>query len=177
MKTMRVGVIEVGADAVRLLVAAPRTPSTPFLRLREERALLDAEDHAERASIVHAHARVAREFGIASLHVVVADVGSAAAPELVRELEDAAATSVLVLDASDEARLVWAGAVAGGTSLPETVAVCDVRACSTTIVVETLTSGPVWARAVPLGAASLTRLYALSRAGAERRFAAARAAA
>ena len=172
---MRIGVIEVDADSVRLLVAAPSARSEPLVRLREERALLDAEDHARRASIVHAHARVAREFGIASLHVLVTDVGHASAPELVRELEEAAATSVRVLDASDGARLAWAGAVDGATSLPETVAVCDVRARSTTVVVGTVASGPVWARAVPVGAAELTQTFSLSGGETERRLADARA--
>ena len=176
MRPVRIGVIEVGADSVRLLVAASRTASEPLLRLREERALLDAEDHLERTSIVHAHARVAREFGIESLHVLVTDVGSANAPELVRALEHAAATSVRVLDASDEARLVWTGAVAGGTSLPETVAVCDVRAHSTTVVVGTVESGPVWTRNLSVGAAALSRSYALSAGAGERRVAEARAA-
>jgi hypothetical protein len=153
MKRVSVGVIEVTGGSVRLLVGETSGPT--LVRLREERALLSPEDQRERARIVNAHARVAREFGVGFLEVVLADAAGLQVRELVPALRAASGAPVRVLAPEEEAELVWAGAVAPAGALPETVAVCDVRARSTIVVVGTLWSGPVWMRTLEVGSADL----------------------
>ncbi|MDQ3889090.1 MAG: hypothetical protein M3312_00855 [Actinomycetota bacterium] len=164
MKRVSVGVIEVTGSSVRLLVA--EASARTLVRLREERALLGPEDGREHARIVNAHARVAREFGIGFLEVVLADAARLHVGQLVPALRAASGAPVRLLAPEEEAELVWAGAIAPAGALPETVAVCDVRARSTIVVVGTLWGGPVWMRTLDIGAADLAGRPAMEARGA-----------
>ena len=176
---MRVGVIDVASDGVALLVAAPN--GRGLLPVREERAVLGRDERVgTTAEVVDAYARVARELAVAFLQVVVQPAAVERAGHFVRAVGAAGRAPVRVLTPDDEARLVWDGAVASAGALPETVAVCDVGARTTTLVVGTVPGTPVWIRHVDVGAATLADRYELdspdardaaaARAEVERRF-------
>jgi exopolyphosphatase / guanosine-5'-triphosphate,3'-diphosphate pyrophosphatase len=166
---MDVGVIDVGSNSVRLLLATVRGGG--LVPLAEERVRLglgeDVEQHggvsraklAKAARAVSEYARLSRAHGVERLEVVVTAPGrqSANASELVRALAAAAAAPVRVLSAEDEGRFAYEGAAAALPRLPKTLAVCDVGGGSTEIVAGVRSSGPVWLRSFDLGAVRLTR--------------------
>jgi exopolyphosphatase / guanosine-5'-triphosphate,3'-diphosphate pyrophosphatase len=166
---MDVGVIDVGSNSVRLLLATVRGGG--LVPLAEERVRLglgeDVEQHggvsraklAKAARAVREYARLSRAHGVERLEVIVTAPGrqSANASELVRALAAAAAAHVRVLSAEDEGRFAYEGAAAALPRLPKTLAVCDVGGGSTEIVAGVRSSGPVWLRSFDLGAVRLTR--------------------
>ena len=166
---MQVGVIDVGSNSVRLLVA--RLSGGRLSPVREERVRLGLGEDIERlgavspaklvetARSVREFAQLSRAHGIERLEVVVTAPGrqSANATALVKELALSAAVPVRVLSAEEEGRFAYAGAAAALDSLPKTLAVCDIGGGSTEIVIGTHTSGPVWLRSFDLGALRLTR--------------------
>ena len=153
METVRIGVIEVAETNVRLLVAASQ--GSTVVPLREERATVEGPADLER---VNAYSRVARDFGVSFLQVLV--TGAAATTrDRVRALADASGAPVRVLSPEDEATLIWQGAVVTARWLPETVAVCNVAPHSTTVVVGTMSGGPVWLRSLEIGAADVTERF------------------
>jgi exopolyphosphatase / guanosine-5'-triphosphate,3'-diphosphate pyrophosphatase len=168
---MRVGIVDVGANTLRLLVAT-RDDRGRVDPIREDRRQLGlgeeleryggliGEDKLEAAGLVaKAHVRRARKLGATQTVVLVTSPGrqAANAEELVATLRDATRCDVRVLDADEEGSLAWFGAVAAAQNLPETVAVCDVGGGSAQLVVGSRDGGPTWARSIDLGSLRLAK--------------------
>ena len=168
---MTVAVVDVGSNTVRLLVAA--RDGAGLRPLREEKAVLllgeEVERHGEIGDAklceleetVAGYARQAREAGAYRMEVLITAPGrqSRNADELVGGLAAAAACPVRVISADEEGELAYAGAIAGVSGLPETVAVVDVGGGSTEIVVGSPDGGPVWSRSIDLGCVRLTHRH------------------
>lgn len=166
---MRVGIIDVGSNTVRLLVAGHGDLGvTP---LREERAAVGLAREIERTgsisktklreavALARSLARAATESGASRLEVLVTAPGRQAAngDELVAALAAATGAPVRGLSAEEEGRLAFAGTVATLACPPATVAVCDVGGGSTQLVFGTALDGPVWFRSLDIGSLRLTQ--------------------
>jgi exopolyphosphatase/guanosine-5'-triphosphate,3'-diphosphate pyrophosphatase len=166
---MRVAVVDVGSNTVRLLVAARRNGCLePVL---EDRAYLRLGDEVERlgwisepklratVECVRAYARAARDAGAHHLEVVVTAPGrrAANADELVEALAAGAGGGVRVLTSEQEAEYAFVGALSRLDSIPDSVAVCDSGGGSTELVVGTA-KGPQWIRSVDVGSLTVRRL-------------------
>jgi exopolyphosphatase/guanosine-5'-triphosphate,3'-diphosphate pyrophosphatase len=162
---MRVGVIDVGSNTVRLLVARGSREvysRRAMLRLGEAVELHGAIPEAklaEAADCVGAFAADAWAQRADVVEVLVTSPGRQAenADELLERLAVASRVPVRVLSATDEGRLAFLGAVAplrGGGR--KSVAVCDVGGGSAQVVVGTRRDGPVWVRSIDIGSMRLT---------------------
>ena len=111
------------------------------------------------AVCVAGYVKRAREHGAGDIEVLVTSPGRQAAngDELIARLEEASGVPVRLLSAVDEARLGFAGALAG-THFPfgRSVAVVDVGGGSAQIAVGTRHSGPTWIRSIDIGSMRLT---------------------
>jgi exopolyphosphatase / guanosine-5'-triphosphate,3'-diphosphate pyrophosphatase len=166
---VRVGIVDVGANTVRLLVAA--LDGQRLVAVREERDQLGLGEEVERMgeltegkleeTAVTAAARVrrARKLRCAAVEVLVTSPGRQArnGDELVARLAEATKAPTRVLTAQEEGELAWRGAVGAALDLPETVAVCDVGGGSAQIAVGSRTDGPAWVRSVDIGSLRLTK--------------------
>jgi exopolyphosphatase / guanosine-5'-triphosphate,3'-diphosphate pyrophosphatase len=167
MRPVRAGVVDVGSNTIRLLVAeSARRGLASIVSERTHVGLAtdverDGEISGEKLRRVHevaAHyAALAGDYGVDRLEVVVTAPGrqSANAHELRERLFDATGVPVRQLSAEDEGRLAYAGAVGACRSVPETVAVVDVGGGSTQVMVGTA-DGPAWLRTLELGSLRLT---------------------
>jgi exopolyphosphatase/guanosine-5'-triphosphate,3'-diphosphate pyrophosphatase len=170
---MNVGIVDVGANTVRLLVAT-RDAHGCVDPIREDRRQVGLGQEIERsegfigeqkldaaAIAAQAHVRRARKLGAARVAVLVTSPGrqAANADELVHRLREATETEVRVLTAEEEGTLAWLGAVAAAGPLPETVAVCDVGGGSAQLAVGTTDGGPSWVRSVDIGSLRLTERF------------------
>jgi exopolyphosphatase/guanosine-5'-triphosphate,3'-diphosphate pyrophosphatase len=165
---MRVGVIDVGSNTLRLLVAEDTRDGLRSVRERRARVGLgaDVELHgrisraklAETAESVRAFAAEARELGCSQLEIVVASPGrqAANAGRLIHTLARSTAAPVRVLSREEEARLAYVGAITAARPDVASVAVCDVGGGSTQIAFGTPVLGPLWSRSVDLGSLRLT---------------------
>jgi exopolyphosphatase / guanosine-5'-triphosphate,3'-diphosphate pyrophosphatase len=165
---MRVAVLDVGSNTVRLLVAEARGSSIAALwegkkllllgKEIERHGSLSDEKLEETRQCAHGFAALARESGVVQLDVVVTAPGRQAenAERLVEILGRATAAPVRVLSADEEGRLAWEGAVAASDEPGGTLAVCDVGGGSTEIVVGTREYGPAWSRSLDIGCLRLT---------------------
>jgi exopolyphosphatase/pppGpp-phosphohydrolase len=185
---MRVGVLDIGSNTIRLLVAS--VDNGVITAIEKERVRLPLGEEIERTgrvaatSIAAASKAVrklcvlARRNTIESLDVFLTAPGrqSANADELVAALGRAARHPVRVLTTEEEGRLAYAGAVATtDIDLPEMIAVCDVGGASTEIAVGSPGRTPEWIVSVDLGSVRLsTRTDGLeaARRGAAEAFAA-----
>jgi exopolyphosphatase/guanosine-5'-triphosphate,3'-diphosphate pyrophosphatase len=163
---MPIGVIDVGANTVRLNVsnggdevhrekvmvrlgdAIERTGSVPEAKLDETAALIErfVDD--------------ARELGVERLEILVTSPGRQASngTELIGRIEAASGgVPVRLLSAQEEGRLGFLGAIAG-TRGParRLVAVCDVGGGSSQVAVGTRRDGLAWVRSVDIGSMRLT---------------------
>jgi exopolyphosphatase / guanosine-5'-triphosphate,3'-diphosphate pyrophosphatase len=166
---VRVGIVDVGANTVRLLVAA--RDGERLVSVREERVQLGLGEQIEQtgqiseekldetAATAATRVRRARKLGCAAVEVLVTSPGRQAenGQELVARLREATSAPTRVLSAEEEGALAWRGAVSAGRDLPASVAVCDVGGGSAQIAVGTLTDGPAWTRSVDIGSLRLTR--------------------
>lgn len=166
---MRVGVIDVGSNTVRLLVAGHGGPGE-LEAVAERRLQLGLGEEIERhgrirrvklkaaAGAARGYVRDAYAHGAQVVEAVVTAPGrqSANAADLVEALNDASGVPVRVLSAEEEGLLAYRGAVAGW---PQTgrVAVCDVGGGSTELVVGETSSGVEWLRSYEIGSLRLTR--------------------
>jgi len=161
-----VGVVDVGSNTVRLLVAEG---DRPVLQLREalglgaaveEHGLIPPEKLAETADVVARFVDAAREVGTAALEILVASPGrqAANADDLIEALATASRSPVRVLSAADEGRLAFLGAL-GSVRVPsrKVVAVVDVGGGSAQVTIGSRRTGPVWVRSIDLGSLRLTR--------------------
>lgn len=168
MTGMRVGVIDVGSNTVRLLVA---TVGAGGVRsLREERRHLGLGEELlrhgrvrrrkldELTAVTGEYARIARKLGVRELETVVTAPGRQAdePTKLLDALGRATAGEVRVVSAEEEGRLAFEGAVSRADTGERVVAVCDVGGGSTELVVGTALLGPAWVRSVDLGSLRLT---------------------
>jgi exopolyphosphatase/guanosine-5'-triphosphate,3'-diphosphate pyrophosphatase len=183
---MRVGIIDVGSNTVRLLVAAKATGSVTGLH--EERAVLALGDEIERfgrisdlklaetADRARSYARTARELGCAAIEVIVTAPARQVedAGMLLRALERATGAAARMLSAEEEGRLAFEGAVAQARSLPGQVAVCDVGGGSTELAVGAPSRGPSFCRSLDIGSLRLTRRFLDADPPGKRQVAAAR---
>ena len=166
---MRIGVLDVGSNTIRLLVAS--VDDGAIVRLDGGKARLPLGEEIERTgrvsetSIAAAAKTVGKLCGIArrasvdSLEIFLTAPGrqSANADELVAALKRAAKHPVRVLTTEEEGRLAYAGAVAtADIELPATIAVCDVGGASTEIAVGRPGRHPTWIASVELGSVRLS---------------------
>jgi exopolyphosphatase/guanosine-5'-triphosphate,3'-diphosphate pyrophosphatase len=166
---VRVGIVDVGANTLRLLVAAREDGR--LVALREQRVqlglgeeiersgALGEEKLAEAAAAARAHVRRARRLGCDRIDVLVTSPGRQAhnGDELASLLREATGVPTKVLRPEEEGELAWFGAVATMERPPDSIAVCDVGGGSTQLVVGTVSGGPAWVRSVDLGSLRLTR--------------------
>jgi exopolyphosphatase / guanosine-5'-triphosphate,3'-diphosphate pyrophosphatase len=167
MRPVRAGVVDVGSNTIRLLVAEPaRRGLASIVSERTHVGLAsDVERHGEISrqklrrvhEVATGYAALARDYGVDRLEVVVTAPGRQSANADVLRERLAAATGVPVrqLSAEDEGRLAFSGAVGALRSVPETIAVVDVGGGSTQVMVGT-EDGPAWLRTIELGSLRLT---------------------
>ena len=166
---VRIGVLDVGSNTIRLLVAEVRNGAVVPLDTEKVRLSLGEEIErygvvsdvhvAAAAKAVRKLAAIARRHGVEALDVFLTAPGrqSGNARRLVAALSRAAGVTVRVLSTEEEGRLAYGGAVATSTlALPETIAVCDVGGASTEIAVGAPGALPGWVRSVDLGSVRLT---------------------
>jgi exopolyphosphatase/guanosine-5'-triphosphate,3'-diphosphate pyrophosphatase len=187
LPAVRVAVIDVGSNSVRLLVAAVES-SGEVRRLERERAYLRLGDDAFRlgrigrrkldalAETAELYARRARAARVERVETFVTAPGRQAsnADELVERVADATAAPVVVLRAEDEGRLAWEGAVASLSHVPGRVAVVDLGGGSCEVAVGTRQTGPTWVQSRDAGALRVTRAFLPSSRPSKQDLAAAR---
>jgi len=160
-----VGVIDVGSNTVRLVVA---DGDQQLLSRREMLHLgADVELHgsippeklAAAARLVGSYAEAARAAGAVEIAVLITSPGRQAenGNGLLDAIWAAAGCPTRILSAAEEARLGFAGAL--DVASPPTrrlVAVVDVGGGSAQVVVGTRRGGPEWLRSIDLGSQRLT---------------------
>ncbi len=164
----RCACIDIGSNTTRLLVAERADG-----RLREvvsERAftLLGAgptpgavgqDKIGEVATVVARQVRIAEELRAASLRVVATAAvrGAMDRAALAAAIESACGARLEVLDARDEARLAFGGAIGMLARCPAgPLGVVDVGGGSTELVVGTAQDGVTWSVSLPLGSSIVT---------------------
>ncbi len=166
---MRVGIVDVGANTVRLLVAA--LVKGDLVSVREDRVQLGLGEEieqtgrigpkklAEAADAAAAHVRRARKLGAGSIDVLVTSPGRQAANgrELVAGIASATGVPTHVLTPDEESELAWHGAVSALEDRSAMIAVCDVGGGSAQIAVGPDSGPPEWAQSVNLGSLRLMR--------------------
>ena len=186
---MRAGVVDVGSNTVRLLVAdvgrdgsiQPVAEERAFLGLGAEiveTGTLARGTMSTAAQVCGRYAQRARTLGVDRAQVIVTAPGrqGRSAAALVAALGEASRLPVRVLSPEEEGRLAYAGAVARlGDPPAGKVGVVDVGGGSTELVVGRIRRGPEWVRSVDLGSLRLTRLALNGDPPAKREVTAARA--
>jgi exopolyphosphatase/guanosine-5'-triphosphate,3'-diphosphate pyrophosphatase len=166
MASVRVGILDIGANTARLVVF-----ERGLERVAEERASLGlgAEleangrlSEAKLAEVARAAARMvatARGAGAARIEVLVTSPGrqSENGDELAAAIRRACGHEPRLLSAEDEARLGYAGALACACPLRGPVAVSDVGGGSAQLAIGTADGEPAWLRSIDLGSLRLTR--------------------
>src|SRR5436305_2949487 len=181
---MRIGVIDVGSNTTRLLVARAAPDGLDPLETRKLRLSLgeEIERHgvvsdvhvAAAAKAVGEMARTARRERVESLDVFLTAPGRQAgnAQELVAALTQAAGVQARVLTKEQEGTLAYRGAVlTAGIALPERIAVCDIGGASTEIAAGHPSRDPEWVESVDLGSVRLTARAAAMPSEAKEAFA------
>ncbi len=143
MPSVRVAVVDVGANTVRLLVASEagaEAEDRVHVGLGEEiehTGSLSATGIQRAADAAASCVRRAHRLGCARIDVLVTSPGrqSRNGDQLVDALTAGTGVQARVLSAEEEGELAWRGAVAAAGDLPETVAVCDVGGGSAQIAV------------------------------------------
>jgi len=168
MTLVRVAVVDVGANTLRLLVAVPDGRSVAAVHQEKEQLGLGEEVErygyisdlkcAEAVDVARAQTRRARQLGCERIEILVTSPGrqSANSDEFADALAKGTGVPVRILGSEEEGALAWYGAVAALEEPPESVAVCDVGGGSAQVVVGATVTGPAWVRSVDLGSLRLT---------------------
>ena len=169
MTGVRIGVIDVGSNTTRLLVASAGPGGVVPLDTQKVRLSLGGEIErygfvsdvhvAAAAKAVRKMAEIARRNRVASLDVFLTAPGRQAenSDELVAALSRAARVQARVLTKEEEGTLAYRGAVlTADIALPSRIAVCDVGGASTEVAVGDPVTGPQWIESVDLGSVRLT---------------------
>ena len=185
---MKIGIIDVGSNTVRLLAA--RRGSRGVDALHEERRQVGLGETIERcgritegkldeiARTARGYAKLARRLGCDRLEVVVTAPGrqSDNAGELLTVLRQASGVVPRVLSAEHEGRLAYLGAVAAAErALPDQVAVCDVGGGSTEVAFGSPGREPDWIDSIDIGSLRLTSRFFPDGTGSRSQVRAARA--
>lgn len=169
MTPMRVGVIDVGANTLRLLVAAGGANGLDIVH--RERVHLGLGESIERFGEIpqdrlaaarraaRQQAASAKRLDCARLEIIVTSPGrqAANAEQLVAALSRVRGASVRVLTAEEEGGYAYRGVLGTVEEPPASVAVCDVGGGSTQIAVGSPDEDPAWVRSVDIGSLRLTR--------------------
>lgn len=166
---VRIGVIDVGSNTTRLLVAnAVRAGVVPIDTAKVRLSLGGEIERYGYVSDVHVRAaakavrkmaEIARSEQVSALDVFLTAPGRQAknSDELVAALSSAAGVRARVLSKEEEGTLAYRGAVlTTDLTLPSCIAVCDVGGASTEIAVGDPVTGPEWIASVDLGSVRLT---------------------
>jgi exopolyphosphatase/guanosine-5'-triphosphate,3'-diphosphate pyrophosphatase len=166
---MRVGVLDIGSNTIRLLVA--EVEGDAVVPIAKERVRLSLGEEIENlggvsetsiataAKSVRKFCTIARHQRVELLDVFLTAPGrqSKNADELVAALQRAADHPVRVLSTEEEGKLAYGGAVAtADIELPARIAVCDVGGASTEIAVGSPGKPPEWVVSVDLGSVRLS---------------------
>jgi exopolyphosphatase/guanosine-5'-triphosphate,3'-diphosphate pyrophosphatase len=163
-----VGVVDVGSNTLRLLVASVSGRSLTVLTERKAWLRLGA-DIAESGSIstsklkaaervVAEFAREARRHGCWRLQTLVASPGRQArnGDELIARIAASSGSAVRILRADEEAELAFIGATSSVPDRGALTAVVDVGGGSTQLAVGLPELGPWWTHSVNVGSLRLT---------------------
>ncbi len=162
---MPLGVVDVGANTVRLLVKSGDYVihrRRAMLRLGEAVELyghIPPEKLAEAASTVAAFVIDGRAHGAERVEVLITSPGRQAAngDELIERIAAACGAPVRVLSSDEEGQLGFQGALNALRVPPrETLAVIDVGGGSAQIAIGTKREGATWVRSIDLGSMRLT---------------------
>jgi exopolyphosphatase/guanosine-5'-triphosphate,3'-diphosphate pyrophosphatase len=172
-----VAVVDVGSNSLRLLVANVR--GNEVRQLRRDRVYARLGDDVCRyghigrekleltESVAARYARVARKAGAERLQTIVTAPGRQAAngDELIATLAGATRAPVVLLDADDEGRLAWTGAVSRLDASDGLVAVVDLGggSCEVAVGAPDAGGGPAWVRSRNAGALRVTRTLPVGR--------------
>ena len=168
---MRVGVIDIGSNTVRLLVASREQGRvSPVCNERAQVGL--ARDIEQMGLISDVKLRLAADYaeefaakavqaGAGRIEVLVTAPArqSRNGDQLVSKISAATGFPVRALSAEEEGRLAFVGVAASLSELPESLAVCDVGGGSTQLMVGTGESGPAWFRSLDFGSLRLTQRH------------------
>jgi exopolyphosphatase/guanosine-5'-triphosphate,3'-diphosphate pyrophosphatase len=190
MDAVRVAIIDVGANTLRLLVAVP--DGRQVLPVHQEKEQLGLGEEVERygyisaskcaqaVDVARAQTRRAQRLGCERIEILVTSPGrqSANSDEFADALARGTGVPVRILSSEEEGMLAWDGALAALDAAPASAAVCDIGGGSAQLVVGARETGPAWVRSVDLGSLRLTtRLLADSDPPSAKAVKAARAAA
>jgi exopolyphosphatase/guanosine-5'-triphosphate,3'-diphosphate pyrophosphatase len=168
MTAVRVAIVDIGANTLRLLVAVPDGRGVEAVHEEKEQlglgeeverfGYITAEKCAEAVEVAQAQTRRARRLGCEQIEILVTSPGrqSGNSEEFAEALRRGTGAPVRILSSEEEGALAWSGAVASLESPPESIAVCDVGGGSAQLVVGTRDGGPAWVRSVDLGSLRLT---------------------
>ena len=138
MSAVRVAIVDVGANTLRLLVAVPDGPGVvPVHEEKQQLGLgeeverygyISAAKCAEAVEVAQAQTRRARRLGCERIEILVTSPGrqSGNSEEFAEALRRGTGAPVRILSSEEEGALAWSGAVASLESPAESIAVCDV---------------------------------------------------
>jgi exopolyphosphatase/guanosine-5'-triphosphate,3'-diphosphate pyrophosphatase len=172
MRPVKVGVVDVGSNSVRLLVAAVGAAGT-VKQLGRERAYLRLGDDAyrlgrisdakleETESVAGEYARIARKRRVERFMTIVTAPGRQASnsDDLIEALAAATGHPVVLLSAEDEGRLAWKGAVSRTKAAPGCIAVVDLGGGSFELAIGEPDGRPEWVESRDAGALRVTRAF------------------
>jgi exopolyphosphatase / guanosine-5'-triphosphate,3'-diphosphate pyrophosphatase len=164
---LRSACIDIGSNTTRLLVAErdgaglreviTRRMFVPLVN--GSGGPIDDETVTVLASVVAAHAALAKEAGAARVQAVATAAirGAANREALCAAIHRECGLRIRVLDDAEEARLAFAGATRMIAAPPDgTVGVVDIGGGSSEIVAGTVAGGVTWYASVPIGSGVLT---------------------
>jgi exopolyphosphatase/guanosine-5'-triphosphate,3'-diphosphate pyrophosphatase len=167
---MRVGVIDVGSNTARLLVAEQGQRGTErigeakaYLGLGAEiirKGTIGSEKLAETAAETRRFVTVARQLDAEEIDVFVTAPARQAgnADQLVATIARSTGHFVRVLSAKEEGELAYEGALATTAVGDGPVAVCDVGGGSSEVTIGIRGRGSFWSESIDLGSLRLTAL-------------------
>lgn len=170
MRPVRAGIIDVGSNTMRLLVAEQGRRGLDTILSRRAHVGLATDVERDRwisdeklarvRELAAQYALLARDSGVDRLEVLVTAPGrqSGNARELHAVLAEATGERVRQLSAEEEGRLAYAGAVGSCRSVPDSIAVIDLGGGSTQVMVGT-EQAPAWLRSLELGSLRLTERF------------------